>query len=229
MQPLGVLQHLYSQDIQPVGILRPGAYRAGKSASLRPHPNYAHDRVSAKSNGMRRRAQPNQERNKLDPPPVYGCNNRLAVSHPEGPNSIEEPAIMSKRIVSDPLVAEPVSPPLAITAVMKPQVIERGAKLTAPLRRQRVSHAAQPVRHFSAVLPEDNPSNRQAELFYLQKQIQLQTQMVFVLEDGDRVQGVVEWYDRNSIKVRGKSRVLIYKSAIKYLYKAGEIGSGPGE
>ena len=76
---------------------------------------------------------------------------------------------------------------------------------------------------------EDHASNRQAELFYLQKQIQLQTQMVFILEDGARIQGVVEWYDRNSIKVRGKSRVLIYKSAIKYLYKAGEIGSGPGE
>jgi sRNA-binding regulator protein Hfq len=66
-------------------------------------------------------------------------------------------------------------------------------------------------------------------LFYLQKQIQLQTQMVFILEDGTRIQGVVEWYDRNSIKVRGKSRVLIYKSAIKYLYKAGEIGTAPEE
>jgi len=53
--------------------------------------------------------------------------------------------------------------------------------------------------------------------------------MVFILEDGERVQGVIEWYDRNSIKVRGKNRMLIYKSAIKYLYKAGEIGSGPGE
>jgi sRNA-binding regulator protein Hfq len=76
---------------------------------------------------------------------------------------------------------------------------------------------------------EDHGSNRQAELFYLQKQIQLQTQMVIILEDGARVQGVIEWYDRNSIKVRGKARVLVYKSAIKYLYKAGEIGSAPEE
>ena len=53
--------------------------------------------------------------------------------------------------------------------------------------------------------------------------------MVFILEDGARVQGVIEWYDRNSIKVRGKSRLLIYKSAVKYLYKAGEIGSAPEE
>jgi sRNA-binding regulator protein Hfq len=80
------------------------------------------------------------------------------------------------------------------------------------------------VRRFSAVATEDYGHNRQAELFYLQKQIQQQTQMVFILEDGARVQGVVERYDRHSIKVRGKSRALIYKSAIKYLYKAGENG-----
>ncbi len=72
---------------------------------------------------------------------------------------------------------------------------------------------------------DEHGSNRQAELFYLQKQIQLQTQMVFILEDTTRIQGVIEWYDRHSIKVRGKSRVLIYKSAIKYLYKAGELGT----
>ena len=85
------------------------------------------------------------------------------------------------------------------------------------------------MKHFAAIPHEDHGSNRQAELFYLQKQIQLQTQMVFILEDGARVQGVVEWYDRNSIKVRGKSRMLVYKSAIKYLYKAGEVGSAPEE
>jgi sRNA-binding regulator protein Hfq len=80
----------------------------------------------------------------------------------------------------------------------------------------------------SAMHSDDHGSNNQAELFYLQKQIQQQTQMVFLLEDGSRVQGVVEWYDRSCIKVRGKSRVLIYKSAIKYLYKAGEVGTAPG-
>jgi len=85
------------------------------------------------------------------------------------------------------------------------------------------------VRYFTPAPQDDQASNRQAELFYLQKQIQLQTQMVFILEDGARVQGVIEWYDRNSIKVRGKSRMLIYKSAVKYLYKAGEIGSAPEE
>lgn len=66
-----------------------------------------------------------------------------------------------------------------------------------------------------------------AESFYFQKQMQSQTQMVFVLENGEQVEGYIEWYDRNCIKVRNSGRVLIYKSAIKYLYKASErLGDG---
>ena len=61
-----------------------------------------------------------------------------------------------------------------------------------------------------------------AEAFYFQKQMQSQTLMVFVLEDGERVEGCIEWYDRNAIKVRNSGRTLIYKSSIKYLYKANE-------
>jgi sRNA-binding regulator protein Hfq len=63
-----------------------------------------------------------------------------------------------------------------------------------------------------------------AELFYLQKQIQSQTPMVIVMEDGETIEGCIEWYDRGALKVRGRSRMLIYKSAIKYMYKQGENG-----
>ena len=48
--------------------------------------------------------------------------------------------------------------------------------------------------------------------------------MVVVLEDGEIIEGCIEWYDRNSIKVRGRAKTLIYKSAIKYMYKLGEQG-----
>jgi sRNA-binding regulator protein Hfq len=61
-----------------------------------------------------------------------------------------------------------------------------------------------------------------AEAFYFQKQAQAQTPMVFILEDGERIEGYIEWYDRNAIKVKNHSRTLIYKSSIKYLYKANE-------
>jgi len=59
----------------------------------------------------------------------------------------------------------------------------------------------------------------QAEALYFQKQ--MQTPMVFVLEDGEQIEGVVEWFDRDTIKVRNATRTLIFKHAIKYLHKAG--------
>jgi sRNA-binding regulator protein Hfq len=77
-------------------------------------------------------------------------------------------------------------------------------------------------------LPADGqkhePPLRNAELFYLQKQIQAQTPMVLVLDDGEVVEGCIEWYDRNVLKIRGRSRTMVYKSAIKYMYKLGDTG-----
>lgn len=61
-----------------------------------------------------------------------------------------------------------------------------------------------------------------AEAFYFQKQVQTQTQMMIVLEDGEKIEGCIEWYDHQSIKVRSTSRILIYKSAIKYIYKVAD-------
>ncbi len=74
-----------------------------------------------------------------------------------------------------------------------------------------------------------------AEVFYFQKQIQAQTRMIVVLENGEQLEGVIEWYDRYAIKLRnlghsngdgahgaGRTRVLVYKDSIRYIYKAGE-------
>jgi len=71
---------------------------------------------------------------------------------------------------------------------------------------------------------EQEAPHHHAELFYLQKQIQAKTPMVVVLEDGEKIEGCIEWYDRNAIKVRGQSKTLIYKSAIRYMYKLGDQG-----
>lgn len=90
-------------------------------------------------------------------------------------------------------------------------------------RMRREVPVSMPLR-FSAQPEDVDAPNRHAELFYLQKQIQSQTPMVVVLEDGERVEGCIEWYDRNAIKVRGRGKTLIYKSAIKYLYKLGDTG-----
>jgi len=83
---------------------------------------------------------------------------------------------------------------------------------------------APPPFRFPAHTAERDASSHQAELFYLQKQIQSRTPMVIVLEDGQRLDGCIEWYDRNSLKVRGRTRTLVYKSAIKYMYKLGDNG-----
>ena len=68
------------------------------------------------------------------------------------------------------------------------------------------------------------PDQTHAENFYYQKQMQAHTPMVVVLKDGEQVQGVIEWYDRNCIKLNrtGQANLLIYKPNIKYMYKASE-------
>jgi sRNA-binding regulator protein Hfq len=77
--------------------------------------------------------------------------------------------------------------------------------------------------YYSSLDPATLPKkSSHAENFYLQKQAQGQTLMVIVLEDGEQIEGYIEWYDLNAIKVRHGSRTLIYKSSIKYLYKAGD-------
>ncbi len=96
----------------------------------------------------------------------------------------------------------------------------------SPATPRRTRHAATTVPfRFSSYTADDDTSHRQAEMFYLQKQIQSQTPMVIVLEDGEQVEGCIEWYDRYTLKVRGRYKTLVFKSAIKYMYKQGETGA----
>lgn len=103
--------------------------------------------------------------------------------------------------------------------------ILRGRKARSSSRTVGIRQAASiaPLRLTTQSFEEDG-AHRSAELFYLQKQIHAQTPMVLVLEDGERIEGCIEWYDRNALKIRGNTRALIYKSAIKYMYKQGENG-----
>src|ERR1700730_15429834 len=68
------------------------------------------------------------------------------------------------------------------------------------------------------------PEQTNAENFYYQKQMQSKTPMVIVLGDGEEIRGMIEWYDKSCIKVNrnGQTNLLIYKPAIKYMYKEGE-------
>jgi len=111
-------------------------------------------------------------------------------------------------------------------AVIPTEGDARGAPtLGTPGGRKHHRHAVPPSPfRFPAYSTDGDAAQRQAELFYLQKQIQSQTPMVIVLEDGELVEGHIEWYDRYALKVRGRNRTLVYKSAIKYMYKLGEGG-----
>ncbi|MGA2350902.1 MAG: RNA chaperone Hfq [Terracidiphilus sp.] len=91
-----------------------------------------------------------------------------------------------------------------------------------PVRSRPRQASVAPIR-LTAHSQQFSPQH-QAELFYLQKQIQAQTPMVIVLEDGEQIEGCIEWYDHNTLKVRGRQKTMVYKSAIKYMYKLGEKG-----
>ena len=65
-----------------------------------------------------------------------------------------------------------------------------------------------------------------AENFYYQKQMQTKTPMVIVLRDGEEVHGYIEWYDKHCIKLNrsGAANLMIYKPAIKNMFKEVEAG-----
>lgn len=60
-----------------------------------------------------------------------------------------------------------------------------------------------------------------AESFYYLKQMQTKTPMVITLQDGEQIRGVIEWYDRNCLKVNRykEPNLMILKHNIKYMYK----------
>lgn len=130
------------------------------------------------------------------------------VTPPERRNNTHDLDVIGPRKLIRPTLPE------GFTRTRRPRRTEETSYLWRPATPQAASH-----------------ESSSAEAFYFQKQIQTQTPMVFLLDDGERIEGSIEWYDRDVIKVRCNSssqfhdqvtRLLIYKSAIKYLFKAGE-------
>jgi RNA chaperone Hfq len=90
-------------------------------------------------------------------------------------------------------------------------------------RRRDPVHTEDPLTHALLSDLHGTPESSHAEAFYFQKQMQQQTEMTVVLEDGEQLQGIIQWYDRCTVKMRvGRSRVLVYKASIKYLYKTSD-------
>lgn len=78
------------------------------------------------------------------------------------------------------------------------------------------------VRAAAAQKKQAPPDTTNAENFYYVKQMQTKTPMVIVLQDGEVLNGVLEWYDKNCLKLTREDgpNLLVFKSYIKYLYKA---------
>jgi sRNA-binding regulator protein Hfq len=122
------------------------------------------------------------------------------------------------------------------TAVPRPERVERHERMERNNERghDRNNHERNNDRHAERSnndrfggggRKQSPPEQTNAENFYYQKQMQSRTPMVIVLRDGEEVHGVIEWYDRDCLKVNrasGEPNLMIYKPAIKYMYKEGE-------
>jgi host factor-I protein len=69
-----------------------------------------------------------------------------------------------------------------------------------------------------------------AESYYYLKQMSQKTPMRVVLVDGEALDGWIEWYDRDCLKVNreGEPNLLVMKHQIKYMYKCETTRNGNG-
>ena len=68
------------------------------------------------------------------------------------------------------------------------------------------------------------PEQTNAESFYYLKQMQAKTPMVIVLQNDEKIRGVIEWYDKHCLKINRvkEPNLLVPKHNIKYIYKQDE-------
>jgi host factor-I protein len=107
----------------------------------------------------------------------------------------------------------------------RPERHDRGERMERVERGDRGDRGDRPMGGGGGGKKPAPPEQTNAENFYYQKQMQSRTPMVIVLKDGEEVRGIIEWYDRNCIKVNrenGDANLMIYKPAIKYMFKEGE-------
>lgn len=68
------------------------------------------------------------------------------------------------------------------------------------------------------------PEQTNAESFYYLKQMQSKTPVVVVLQDDEKLRGVIEWYDKHCLKINRlkEPNLVVPKHNIKYIYKQEE-------
>jgi host factor-I protein len=110
--------------------------------------------------------------------------------------------------------------------LIRPSLSREQARLKESSTEQRERAARLPERAPQQGSKKTPPADQtHAESFYYQKQMQSKTPMVVVTRDGEQLHGIIEWYDKNCIKLNrpnGQSNLLVYKSAIRYMFKESE-------
>lgn len=114
----------------------------------------------------------------------------------------------------------------AVGRAPEPEFANR--KLIRPTlpRNEHRDRGDRPMTQVAATTSKKSPPPEQthAENYYYQKQMQAKTPMVIVMQDGETLNGMIEWYDRNCLKIirNGGPNMVVYKQAIRYIYKASE-------
>jgi len=95
-------------------------------------------------------------------------------------------------------------------------------RLIRPPLAEVKERAMSSMRSAAAQKKQAPPDTTNAENFYYVKQMQAKTPIVIVLHDGEELRGTLEWYDKGCLKLTRDEgpNLLVYKSYIKYMYKA---------
>ena len=109
---------------------------------------------------------------------------------------------------------------------VKNHKVAESAPINRKLIRPKLSDMKDRVPARQSWRKQAPPEQTNAESFYYLKQMNTKTPMVFVLNDGEVVKGVIEWYDRNCLKVNRDDgpNLLVMKHSLKYVYK--QAGNG---
>lgn len=108
------------------------------------------------------------------------------------------------------------------------EIRERGEREPAARQRDAGSGGGAAAGNSAAQRKRVPPEQTNAESFYYKKQMDNRTPMVMVLQDGEQLHGIIEWYDRTCIKLHrdGAPNLLVLKHNIKYMYKESESDEG---
>lgn len=113
--------------------------------------------------------------------------------------------------------------------LVRPNLAEIKEKMSSRVANGSAGHAPAPREHSASGGPGPRrraapPELTNAEAFYYLKQMNNKTPMVLVLDNDEKLYGHIEWYDRSCLKVHREDgpNLLIFKHAIKYLYKEEE-------